>query len=265
MNENDLNEKNVNIEMDEDDEQKRPRPTREQWNRFNELNAMSHECSSEEQMNAWVGEVNSLIGACNWYTEVFEENGKKGMKNAVGDVIIPAAYDEFDFTYSHHFFEFPAIPALKNGKFGLVATDGSGQELTPFEYDWMDLYEFAPGYLVCKDRASKTFGIVTFKGKEVVPCNIEEIMAGLCGRIFYFRVGEHWGLWHTDEWKVFQPIYDKIEPTDMNEAVRFTLNGVPGYVKVDDESFIPESQKETMDEDEWDDLLMDCVVEWDGL
>lgn len=54
------------------------------------------------------------------------------------------------------------------------------------------------------------------------------------------------------------PIYDDIEVLDIDKPTLFTLNGEKGYVKVEDHSFIPESLKETMDEDAWHDMLIEC-------
>ena len=65
--------------------------------------------------------------------------------------------------------------------------------------------------------------------------------------------------WAIDE--LLEPIYDEIEVLDINEPILFTLNGEKGYVKAGDHSFIPLSMENTMDQDAWYDLLLDCVCD----
>lgn len=245
----------------EQEEKQRPKPPRSEWNRYFELeNSLKDHMPSGEELD----ELNSIMGSYNWFTQLFVEDGKKGMKNAVGDVIIPAKYEEIGYTFSQVGGYFGPVPAKKEGKFGLVSTEGDAQEITPFVYDWLDRMDWVPIFLFWKDE-SLSFGIVSFDGEELVPCVLDEIREGISGHIFYYRSGEKWGLLDVNLWVALQPVYDNIEFADMNEPVLFTLNGEQGYVKKEDASFVPLSLKDTMDEDDWYDVLLDCIDEWDGL
>ena len=97
--------------------------------------------------------------------EYFEENGKVGIKDYCGDVIVPALYDAPYATNAPDDNLFPAItyPMIKDGKVGIVSLR-NGRELTPFIYD-TELV-FTPGcYILCKD---KRYGLFSEGGEMVL-------------------------------------------------------------------------------------------------
>lgn len=67
-------------------------------------------------------------------TKVYEENGKFGVKDATGQVMVPAIYDSIEYTHDDMCRSFP-VPASLNGKMALVASDGKGTPCTDFEFD----------------------------------------------------------------------------------------------------------------------------------
>lgn len=67
-------------------------------------------------------------------TKVYEENGKFGVKDATGQVMVPAIYDSIEYTHGDWYRSYP-VPASLNGKMALVASDGNGTPCTEFEYD----------------------------------------------------------------------------------------------------------------------------------
>ena len=193
----------------------------------------------------------------NNFSEVFTgENGKKGVKLPNGRVIIPANYDEFAYTYSDFIWDTRPYVAIKDGKYGLVRPDGKGTELTPFVYEIIAAVPEIPNYFLYKKEKGERFGIMAMDGREVTPCNLDSYSCD--GQTVYFRSGNHQGLWQWVIDELQEPIYDDIEVLDIDEPTLFTLNGEKGYVKVEDHSFIPESLKETMDEDAWHDMLIEC-------
>ena len=104
---------------------------------------------------------------------------------------------------------------------------------------------------------SKQFGIMANNGKEITPCNLDAYSE--TGQTIYFKSGEHWGLWQMEIGELLEPIYDYIQVDDPDEPIVFTLDGKKGYVKVGENSFIPLSMEEAMGDDEWHDLLLECI------
>ena len=197
------------------------------------------------------------------FTVVFVgENGKKGVKNPEGEIIVPANYDDIVYAYDYSYLKNHPYVCVRDGKTGLVAPDGNGTELTKFVYDDIAHVKeecFGACMLYRKD-GSKQFGIMANNGKEITPCNLDAYSE--TGQTIYFRSGAYWGLWQIETGELLEPIYDNIEIDNPEDATIFTLNGVKGYVKVSDHSFIPQSMKETMGEDEWHDLLLECICDY---
>ena len=70
------------------------------------------------------------------FTVVFVgENGKKGVKNPEGEIIVPANYDDIVYAYDYSYLKNHPYVCVRDGKTGLVAPDGNGTELTKFVYD----------------------------------------------------------------------------------------------------------------------------------
>lgn len=86
---------------------------------------------------------------------VYEDNGKYGLKDWDGTIILPADYDflRTPFVYVDDLLSMPVI-AEKNGKMGLVMPDGHETIVLPFEYDDISLREEEPWFELTKD--SKT-------------------------------------------------------------------------------------------------------------
>ena len=193
------------------------------------------------------------------FTEVFvAENGKKGVKNPNGDIIVLANYDDIAYTYDYSVLKNYPYVCVRDGKTGLVAPDGKGTEITECVYDDIALVkEFVGTCLLYRKDGSKQFGIMANNGKEITPCNLD--MYSETGQTIYFKSGEHWGLWQMEIGELLEPIYDDIQVDDPDEPIVFTLDGKKGYVKVGENSFIPLSMEEAMGDDEWHDLLLECI------
>lgn len=193
------------------------------------------------------------------FTEVFVgENGKKGVTNFDGIIIVPANYDEIAYTYGRRIPKDYPYVAIRNGKMGLVAPDGKGTELTDFVYDNIGLFSSLPyGWLWYQKDGSKQFGIMTIDGKEVMPCKLDSY--GVDCQTIYFDSGDCHGLLQTAIGLLVEPIYDDIEVEDPDSPIIFTLNGEKGYVRSTDGKFYPQSLSETMSEEEWNYVVDESI------
>lgn len=83
--------------------------------------------------------------------EVYEVDGKYGLKDWDGTVTLPAEYDflRTPFVYVDDLLSMPVI-AEKNGKMGLVMPDGHETIVLPFEYDDISLREEEPWFELTK-------------------------------------------------------------------------------------------------------------------
>ena len=79
------------------------------------------------------------------YQEVMEENGKLGIRDSEGTVIVPAEYDFLRtcYVYVDDLLTMPII-AQRDGKLGLVLPDGKNTVVAPFIYEDISLREEPP-------------------------------------------------------------------------------------------------------------------------
>lgn len=204
--------------------------------------------------------LNDYVTRYDWFTRIIEgPDGKKGMEDPAGKVLIPAVFDEVAYTYDTNFIQPSAVPCVKSGKCALVKTDGTGENITPFDYD---IIKDIPGCYLYTKNGSKSFGIMTRDGKELMPCILTSYSEPSNG-VMFFTSGSLHGLWHQEFGILLQPIYDNIEFIDLGEPLLFTKNGVVGYVDFD-QNFVPKAEVDAIeDEDEKHDrllefLYMDC-------
>ena len=87
------------------------------------------------------------------FHEVFEENGKYGMKDADGNIILPAEYDflRTPYVYVDDLRTLPVI-AQKNGKMGLVIPDSNNTIVADFIYDNISLRDEPPFFEAQKGK-----------------------------------------------------------------------------------------------------------------
>ncbi len=188
-------------------------------------------------------------------------SGKKGLKDCLGNILVPAKYDGFYFlprTLEHPESEVSVI-AIRDEKYVVTTLDGSGKELTDREYDDIRLARNDHPYKVYiyrKDGAL-SWGFMSNQGKELTECIIDSLELGL--NSFVYECGEFQGYWQFG-YDILPPIYDNIEMVeDFDDPLLFTLNGEPGYVRHDG-SFIS-LKKIKRKEEEGEEIIWDFFCE----
>lgn len=105
--------------------------------------------ADEETMNFYVKRMKEKYVR---FHEVFEENGKYGIKDSDGTILVHARYDflRTPFVYVDDLVSMPVI-AEKEGKMGLVLPDGHDTVVLQFEYDDISLRDEDPWFELTKD------------------------------------------------------------------------------------------------------------------
>ena len=93
-------------------------PTAQQMKEYRDLRGSMTTESDFEKVQAFENEYDI-------FTQVFTENGKMGVKDALGEVLVPAEYDEIGCTFADYCRGF-AVPVVRDGKMALVSPDGKG-------------------------------------------------------------------------------------------------------------------------------------------
>lgn len=86
------------------------------------------------------------------FHEVYEEDGKYGLKDSDGNILVNAKYDflRTPFVYVDDLVSMPVI-AEKDGKMGLLLPDGHDTVVLPFDYDDISLRDEEPWFELTKD------------------------------------------------------------------------------------------------------------------
>ena len=184
--------------------------------------------------------------------------GKKGLKDSEGKVLVPAKYSSFEFLQLSKNNDDGFVVANRDGKFVLVALDGSGRELSNSLYDAIIRIGYAPNsFLAFRKNGLLSWGLMDSTGKEICDCIIDNYELSSKGDI-WIESGEMLGYCQFPD--VFiPPIYDNIETSgNQSDPLLFTLNGEEGYVKRNGE-FIPLSVLKTLEEMDQKNVIKECV------
>ncbi len=178
---------------------------------------------------------------------LYEENGKVGIKDFDGEILVPAIYTRI-----------PSVPGYADGRPGvmvydennkcsIVELDGKGTPRFPFEFNDLFTFNYAPGFLGCVSNEN---------GKE------EITLRNIAGETRYIGVIDGFGECFNDvctfakdgkygiftDWGTFvEPVFDNAY--DAYGLLRVEKDGVLGHVSVTGE-FIPDDEDESwMNED----------------
>jgi hypothetical protein len=166
--------------------------------------------------------VNSFMEEYDTMCSLFEENGCVGVKDILGEVLVPAMFDDITVVFSdvNRYF---ALPVIKNGKYGLVKPDGKGTMAAGCIYDNIH-FEGGCHYLA-KDGKQ---GMYDAYGNEVVPVMVDKVFEPWNDLIVFESDGK-FGFAMFGSGVVTKAEYDAYE-MDANEDLVVTLNGKKGYL-----------------------------------
>lgn len=216
------------------------------WAQYKSLDEESPEYDSVEN------EILTIVCNYEWDNYPFRDpmTGKVGIKDVLGNIIVPPAYDSCSFALSFiatHLHRTPCIMEI-NGYLGMVEANGSGRELSPFIYKWLyPLYNLlsllSPPLFIFVKENKTTFGIMNNQGKIICPdilTSIDLSNSKLFEQIYDVCIitdGTKYGVVDMTEEVVIPPIYDMIE-TPVDHELIFHKNGQKGYVSFEGE-FVP--------------------------
>ena len=237
----------------EDYSKKNPRPTVAQAERLDfvmaEIERLANDGSDEKAYFKLVAERFQLINCYDWLDEPFEENGKQGLKNVKGEVVVPAIYDKFCMPqlYYQPYLE---VGAIKDGKAALVKRDGKGTPVTDFEYHYIERIPRTAIYGVWKSEDLKHFALMVV-GMVFTPFEITDYGILCDGGLPIFGDNGKMGVVDTINLRYIAPEYDEVIDNGMYEDFTFIKDGVKGRVTLD-KRFISDDDYDNLSEDEMD-------------
>lgn len=176
-----------------------------------------------------------------WFDKVFEANGKKGLKDVKGNVLIPPLYEGFSELYEYPNYRSWPIPACNSdGKYGLVKKDGSGIPVTEFEYDSIEIVPSIGWYIVSKNGYK---GLLSEQGKVLLQCRYDDFIFFWNIDITIVCLNGKYGFLKYNSLYV-EPIFDEIsrlQKSDGKYLVYVHWGGKRGFVDIEG-NFIAENQ-----------------------
>ena len=205
--------------------------------------------------------------ALNRRVKIFKQRkGKRGLKDHEGKTLVPPYYDEFVLlpkTLDDH--QRKSVIAIRDGKYFIVALDGSGKELA----DTYDVIMYANKSInnspyIYRKNGRAQWGFIDEWGK-VMCDNIVD--SYICSEdSITYDSNELRGYWcYTEpDTPILPPIFDDIEMIDnINEPLVFVLNAVEGYVQIigNKYKFISLAEFKNLDAAEREKILESCIRE----
>lgn len=188
-----------------------------------------------------------------WTDEVFEENGKKGLKNIKGEVVVPAIYDDFGPLESYSYYcNLSSVVAKFGDYMALVKRDGTGTPITEFEYHYIEPICFLPIYAVWKKNDLKHFALM-IDGEVITPYEIEKYYMQ-CNGVLPLEANGKAGMLAYDLGLIYiKPEYDELYDDGFGSDFTFVKDGKKGRVTLD-KRFISDEEYNSLSEEEQDNL-----------
>lgn len=191
-------------------------PTAAQMKEYRDLRRSMTTSSDYEKVQAFENEYDI-------FTKVFTENGKMGVKDAAGEVLVPALYDEVGCTFADYCKGF-AVPVALNDKMALVSQDGKGTLKTGFDYDHI---VFDDSYYVLV-KEGKT-GLATGGGSIIIPAEMDKMYTPINDLVAFEKDGK-FGFAMIGYNLITEPEYDSYDIETEWEYLQVVKDGVTGYI-----------------------------------
>lgn len=232
-----------------------PRPTVDQLNEYDHLSAMLKNPDLRgAAYDDTIDRINQLVSSLDWNNYEFTDptTGLKGVKNAAGQILVPAQFEGFTILGDHHVFDLKHLAAKKNGKFGIVKADGTGHPLCDFRYDVLIFDAYTGLYHGCWDGVKGKFGYVTIDGKVFIPNVITKFYEPWNDFILLESDGK-FGALDSSTMCFVLPQFDNVDCEPDTDAI-FYKEGIAGYVVEDTGEFVPVDQFE--EDEKYDDAYV---------
>ena len=172
----------------------------------------AHEDGTVEEANILYNEFCSIRQEYETHDVVVEDDGKLGIMDIAGRLIVPPIYKDFSETYSYDInTKKRPIPACNfDNKYALVAADGKGTPLCGFEYDMIHFMQCSYNLYRCikKVAGEDIYGVLDDKGHLIVPCEMDMVNPISNNYACLFK-GDKMGAMMIDG-SYFEPVYDDI-------------------------------------------------------
>lgn len=227
----------------------RPKATKEVVKEYDEIVKALKTLNFDDdydQISILEKRIHELEESYDWFNIPFTDpsTGKMGMKDVSGQLVVPAKYDDFAEFRSYMHSPYAPVIVIKDGKFGIVKGDGSGQELCACKYDYIGSIYGTALYKASWDGAVDRFGVIAANGNIICPNILTSYYEPFNG-ILIIESEKKLGVIDLDTYQCVLPEYDDLD-ADPDELIVFHKDGKEWYITDEGERIT----KEQYDNDE---------------
>ncbi len=201
-------------------------------------------------LNELSSRLTDLYDDYDWFDTEFEENGKKGLHNVKGEVVVPALYDSF-VEYPAYYIDDTNVVAMKDGLCGIVKRDGTGAPVTAFEYADIQSIPYTHCFFVSKPEDPKHYAVM-MSGQIFTPFEITAFTEP-CDGWFGVRKGDKKGLFSLGTLDYVSPEYDEIYDEGDGSFIIFEKDGQEGRLTTEGR-FVSNAEYDALTTEEQDEL-----------
>ena len=169
-----------------------------------------------------------------WPEPVFEENGHKGLRDLLGNVLVPPMYDGYAELDWNLILRYKIAIAKKDGLYGIVNANGKDKALSSFDYDKI-IFIHKHGLFLVHRPGDTRHSILDDFGDLLVPNLVDQIVECTTSKVVY-KGGSKYGvvMINRNPWSgvysAFEPIFDNIRDIAPETFMEFELDGEVGYL-----------------------------------
>ncbi|MBE0675469.1 MAG: WG repeat-containing protein [Bacteroidales bacterium] len=218
-----------------------PRPSATEYEKRKEYETKLH--------NNWLDKLNDeymdFINSFDWDTDVIRRKGKHGLKNPLGEIILPPIFENLKLLSARRgkageLKKGGWVVACMDGKWGVAVADGKGTWIVKPEYDYIGY----PNDITFFQKDDK-WSIMKVSTGEFLVKDCEEVPSWngfmFMNRVATYKKDGKWGVM-MDWGAMTEPIFDGVGGDTDDGPVEVIYNGINGYINKEN-AF-------TMDEDE---------------
>ena len=192
-----------------------------------------------------------------WTDEVFEENGKKGLKNMKGEILVPAIYKDFHDLAYYYIKTRPVVAITEDDYRGLILRDGKGTPITEFIFNSIDYIKNTVHTFAVTLESDPFHGAIMIYNNVVTPYEIE-FLYGPENGAFIVENEKKFGIFSYEMGNIYiKPGYDDIYDNGYGTDYIFIKDGVEGRVTMDGQ-FVSNEEFEALSDEEQDKLFFIC-------
>ena len=182
-----------------------------------------------------------FLNTYNWNTDTFEENGAYGLKNCIGEVLVPPIFEDYLLLSYHDYKKGSKVVVMKNSKWGLIKIGEENKWILEPEFDYIG-YPNNITYVV-KD---KKYGVINlYEGNFLLPLELDFVTTEngimFCNGISAYGKNDKQGVIMSNG-ELTEAIFDEVDAPEMGESIKVRIG--------DQWGFINENGQFTQDEDE---------------